>query len=61
MLHSYDSEVFRKYYSLEAERGQFERWLNKPRDFDDEGYEEWYYEQEVRRYLDRVRKILESD
>lgn len=59
MPEGYDSEIFKMYYNLEAERAQFERFINHPREFDDPKAEEAFYENEVHDYISRIRDIID--
>lgn len=59
MPEGYDSEIFKTYYLLEAERARFEDMLNVPREFDDPKVEEAFYENEVSNYVSRIREIID--
>lgn len=58
-LEGYDSELFKMYYSLEAERARFEGVINAPREFDDPKAEEAFYENAIHGYISRIRDIID--
>ena len=59
MPEGYDSDIFKVYYNLEAERARFEEFIISPREFDDPKAEEAFLENATSEYLSRVRDILD--